>query len=39
MCEFDMGDFVSPGTRVRSMEDLKVHFNLLVDMFCLAVGL
>ena len=37
--EFCMGDFVSPGTRVGSAEDLKVRFNLLVDMFCFTVGL
>ena len=35
--EFCMRDFVSPGTRVRSAEDPKVSFNLLVDMFYLAV--
>ena len=39
MDEFCMGDFVTPGTRVGPAEDLKVHFNLLVDTFCFAVRL
>ena len=34
-----MGDFIGPGTQVGSTEDLKVHFNLLVDMFCFTIGL
>ena len=37
--EFRVGDLVCPGTRVGSTEDLKICFNLLVDMFCLAIGL
>ena len=37
--EFCMGGFVSPGTKVRSAKHPKVHFNLLIDMFCLTVGL
>ena len=37
--ELCMGDVVSPGTRVKPAEDPKVHFNLLVDTFCLAVRL
>ena len=37
--ELCMGDLISPGTWVRSVEDPKVHFNFLVDMFCFAVGL
>ena len=37
--EFSMGDLVSPGTWVASTEDLKVHFNLLVYMFCFTVRL
>ena len=37
--ELRMGDFIGPGTRVGSVEDLKVHFNFLVDMFCLAIRL
>ena len=32
-------DFVCPGTWVRSTEDLKVCFDLLVGMFCFAIGL
>ena len=31
--EFCVRDLISPGTRVASTEDLKVYFNLLVDMF------
>ena len=34
-----MGDLVSPGTWVKSIEDLKVCFNLLVDVFCFAIRL
>ena len=37
--KFCMGDFVCPGTRVGSAEDLKVCFNLLVDTFSLAIQL
>ena len=37
--ELHMGDFVGPGTRVGPTEDLKVCFNLLVDMFGFAVRL
>ena len=37
--EFGMRDFVSPGTGVGPAEDLKVSFNLLVDMFHFTVGL
>ena len=37
--KFGVRDFISPGTRVRSTKDLKVHFNLLADMFCFTVGL
>ena len=39
VCKFGVGDLVCPGTRVGSAEDLKVHFNLLVDMFCFSVRL
>ena len=39
MGEFSVRDFVCPGTRVGSVEDLKVRFNLLVNMFCFTVGL
>ena len=34
-----MGDFISLGTWVGPAEDPKVCFNLLVDVFCLTVGL
>ena len=37
--KFCVRDFISPGTRVRPTEDPKVCFNLLVDMFCFAIGL
>ena len=37
--EFSMRDFISPGTRVASAEDLKVDFNFLVDIFCFAIRL
>ena len=39
VCEFSVGDLISPGTRVGLTEDSKVHFNLLVDTFCFTVGL
>ena len=39
MGEFGVGDFISPGTQVVSIEDPKVYFNLLVDMFCFAIRL
>ena len=39
MDEFCMRDFIILGTRVASAEDLKVCFNLLVDMFCFTVRL
>ena len=34
-----MGDLVGLGTWVKSIEDLKVGFNLLVDLFCFAIRL
>ena len=37
--EFCVGDLVGPRTWVRSAEDLKVHFNFLIDTFCFTVGL
>ena len=37
--EFNMRDFASPGTQIASIEDSKVYFNLLVDMFCFSVRL
>ena len=37
--ELRMRDLISPGTRVRSVENPKICFNLLVDTFCFAVGL
>ena len=37
--EFCVGDFVSPETGVGPIEDPKVCFDLLVYMFCFAIGL
>ena len=37
--KFCVGDLISLGTRVGPTEDPKVRFNLLVDTFCLAIGL
>ena len=34
-----MGGLIGPGTWVGPTEDLKVCFNLLVNMFCLAIRL
>ena len=34
-----VGDFIGPGTWVRSTEDPKICFNLLVNTFCFAVRL
>ena len=34
-----MRDFVGPGTGVGSVEDPKLCFNLLVDVFCFAIRL
>ena len=39
MCEFCMGNFVSPGGGVRSTEDPQIGFDLLVDMFNFSIGL
>ena len=39
MCKFYMGDFVSPGSRVRSTEDPQIGFNFLVDSFYFSVRL
>ena len=39
MHEFHMGDFVSPGSRVRSAEAPQIDFNFLVDLFCFSIGL
>ena len=39
MCEFSVGDFIGPGTRVGPTEDPKVYFNLLVDMLHFAIRL
>ena len=39
VCEFSMGDLVSPGTRVASTEDPKVCFNLLVNAFSFTIRL
>ena len=35
--KFCLRDFIGPGTRVVSTEDLKVCFDLLVDMFSFVV--
>ena len=37
--KFSVRDFVCPGTRVGPAEDLKVCFNLLVNMFCFTIRL
>ena len=37
--KFGMRDFVCPGTRVGSAEDLEVCFDFLVNMFCFTVRL
>ena len=37
--KFHVGDLVGPGIRIGPTEDPKVHFNLLVDTFCFAIGL
>ena len=37
--KFHMRDFVGPGIQVGSIEDPKVHLNLLVDMFCFTIRL
>ena len=39
VCEFCVGDFVSPGSRVRSAEDPQVGFNFLVDLFYFSIRL
>ena len=39
MDELHMGDLVSSGTQIGSIEDPKVYFNLSVDTFCFAIGL
>ena len=39
VCEFCMGNFVSPGSRVRSTEDPQIGFNFLVDLFCFSLRL
>ena len=39
MCEFCMGNFVSPESRVRSTEDPQIGFNFLVDLFHFSVRL
>ena len=37
--EFCMGDFVSPGGRVRSTKDPQIGFDFLVDLFCFSIRL
>ena len=39
MGKFCMRDFISPGAGAVSIEDPKVYFNLLVDIFHFAIGL
>ena len=39
VCEFCMGNFVSPGSRVRPTKDPQIGFNLLVDSFSFSVRL
>ena len=39
MCEFYMGNFISPGGGVRSTKDPQIDFYLLVDSFCFPIRL
>ena len=39
MCEFCMGNFVSPGSGVRSTKDPQIGLNFLVDLFSFSVRL
>ena len=39
MGKFCVRDLIGSGTQVRSAEDLKVHFNLLVDTFSFTIRL
>ena len=39
MCEFHMGNFVSPGSRVKSTKDSQVGLNFLVDSFGFSIRL
>ena len=39
VCKPHMGDLINPGTGVASVEDPKVDFNLLIDMFYLTIRL
>ena len=37
VCEFCMGNFVNPGSRIRSTKDPQIGFNFLVDLFCFSI--
>ena len=39
VCEFHMGNFVSPGGRVRSTKDPQIGFYFLVDSFHFSIRL
>ena len=39
VCEFCMGNFISPGGGVRSTEDSQIGFNFLVDLFGFSIRL
>ena len=39
VCEFHMGNFVSPGGRVRSTKDPQIGFYFLVDSFYFPISL
>ena len=39
MSKFGVGDLDCLETEIRAVEDLKIHFNFLIDMFCFAIGL
>ena len=39
VCKFCMGNFVSPGSGVRSIEDPQIDFYFLVDLFCFSIRL
>ena len=39
VCEFHMGNFVSPGSGIRSTKDPQIGFNSLVDLFSFSIRL
>ena len=39
VCEFHMGDFVSPEGGVRSTEDSQIGFDFLIDLFSFSIRL